>query len=121
MNEQITFLKENNRKIDNIKELLERQSKKATYAGVVANHDARTRPGGRETLYSVVTSTNEKDNGEEVLDRVRKAVDAKEGWVTVERVRKAKDSKVIMGFRSKDDQNRVKVGCRRETTSSLRR
>lgn len=109
MKEQVTLLKENNRKIDELKELIELQNGRETYARVVANHCTTKLPEHRETLHSVVvTSTDETETGDEVLDRVRKVVDAKEGWVTVQRVRKAKDRKIIMGFKSKEDQNKVK-------------
>ncbi|KPJ05926.1 hypothetical protein RR48_14368, partial [Papilio machaon] len=61
------------------------------------------------TLHSiVVTSNNEMDTGEEVLEKVRKTADAKEGWVRVERIRKAKDRKIIMGFRSKEEREKMK-------------
>lgn len=76
---------------------------------MTANHHPGTYTNRRETLHSVViTSADESETGEEVLGRVRTAVDAKEGWVTVQRVRKAKDRKVILGFSSKEDQNKVK-------------
>lgn len=56
----------------------------------------------------VVTSTDETETGEEGLSCIRTAVDAKEGWVTVQRARKAKDRKVILGFMSKEDQTQAK-------------
>lgn len=106
--EQSTLLRENSHKLEELKELVERQNNMATYATVTANHHLGTIPQ-RETLHSVVVaSADETETGEEVLNRVRKTVDAKEGWVTVQRVRKAKDRKVILGFKSKDDQNKVK-------------
>lgn len=82
---------------------------RATYASMVAESNIKTQNENRNTLHSVVvTSTDETETGEEVLERVRKAVDSKEGWISVERVRKAKDRKIIMGFRSKEDQNKIK-------------
>ena len=48
------------------------------------------------------------ETGEEVLDRVRKAVDAKEGWIKVERVRKAKDAKIILGCPTLEDRDRAR-------------
>lgn len=63
----------------------------------------------RDTLHSVVvTSKDETETGEEVLDKVRRAVDAKEGWVKVERVRKARDRKIIMGFGTKEERDKVR-------------
>lgn len=50
---------------------------------------------------------DETETGEEVLDRIRRTVDAKEGWVRVERARKARDRKIIMGFGSKEERKKV--------------
>lgn len=53
----------------------------------------------RTTLHSVVvTSKNDMDTGEQVLERIREVVDAKEGWVKVETVRKAKDMCICVFF-----------------------
>lgn len=115
MEEQTALLKENNKKMDELKEMMEAQSRKDTYAKVTANYSTTPYVGNRETLHSVVVaSTVETETGEEVLDRVRRTVDAKDGWVTVQRIRKAKDRKIVMGFRSKVDQNKVKERLQRE-------
>ncbi|XP_073963673.1 uncharacterized protein [Choristoneura fumiferana] len=76
----------------------------ATYAEVAANKNQ-----GRSALHSViVTSADETETGDEVLSKVRQAVDAKEGWVKVEKVRKAKDRKVIMGFGTTEERDKVR-------------
>lgn len=112
LREHAKLLKESTRKIDELREELAKPREQAlnvTYASVAANQNIRTPPNRRETLHSVVvTSTDETETGEEVLDHVRKAVDAKDGWITVQKVRKAKDRKIIMGFKTKEDQNKVK-------------
>lgn len=103
------LLMANNTKIEELKVLVEQQNNKMTYAAMTANHHPGALPNRRETLHSVVvTSKDETETGEEVLDRIRGAVDAKEGWVTVQKVRKAKGRKIILDFRSRDDQNKVK-------------
>lgn len=66
----------------------------------------------------VVTSTDETETGEEVLVKVRKAVDAKEGWVKVERVRKAKGRKIIMGLETKRKETKSKIGWKRKELAS---
>ncbi|XP_028156634.1 uncharacterized protein LOC114350160 isoform X2 [Ostrinia furnacalis] len=48
------------------------------------------------------------ETGEEVLRRVRDAVNAKEGWVKVDKIRKAKNQKVIMGCATEDERRKVK-------------
>lgn len=100
LEEHSRLLLENNKKlqdiqtkIENQRELLERVTTD-TYASVVA-----IKLPCRSTLHSVVvTSKDETETGEEVLNKVRQTVDAKEGWIRVEKIRKAKDRKVIMGF-----------------------
>ncbi|XP_073962032.1 uncharacterized protein [Choristoneura fumiferana] len=84
-----------------------------TYASAVASKAPQQR---RDTLHSVVvSSSNETETGEAILSRIREAVDAKEGWVKVERVRKAKDRKVIMGFGTKQERDKVKDRLSRRT------
>lgn len=66
----------------------------------------------------VVTSADETETGEEVFGRTSNAVDANEGWCTVlcrgsgkprtESKHPRTQSKVILGFKSKDVQNKVK-------------
>lgn len=105
-------LLENNRKLDELKHAIAKQAEsleRMTYAGVVANQAVKSPPNRGETLHSVVVSSvDESETGDEVLDRVRKVVDAKEGWITVQKIRKAKDRKIIMGFKTKEDQGRIK-------------
>ena len=48
------------------------------------------------------------DTGDEILERVRKAVDVKEGWVRVERVRKAKDRKIIVGCKTEEERKKIR-------------
>ncbi|XP_026321464.1 uncharacterized protein LOC113231118, partial [Hyposmocoma kahamanoa] len=112
--EHSKHLKEHTKKMEELKEAIEKerqrdQVERLTYASVAAHQNIRMLPNKRETLHSVViTSTDENDTGEQVLDRVRKAVDAKEGWLTVQKVRKAKDRKIVMSFKSKEDQAKAK-------------
>ncbi|XP_063896722.1 uncharacterized protein LOC135118478 [Helicoverpa armigera] len=72
-------------------------------------------PHTRSALHSIVVASKDgNETGDEVLDRVRKAVDAKEGWVKVERVRKAKDRKIIMGFETTEDRSKIKERLEKE-------
>ncbi|XP_063827121.1 uncharacterized protein LOC135076627 [Ostrinia nubilalis] len=79
-----------------------------SYAEAAATTSGR--PGAiRPALHSVIiTSKDEKETGDEVLDRVRKSVNAKDGWVTVERVRKVKDRRVVIGCKTEEARRRVK-------------
>lgn len=112
MEESHKLLVENGRKMDEIKQQIEGQKRmieKVTYAGATAGKQTTDPEGVRTTLHSVVvTSKNDMDTGEEVLERIREAVDAKDGWVKVERVRKAKDRKVVVACKTQEDRRRIK-------------
>lgn len=111
MEEHTKLLTESNRKIDELKEKLDWQTQlinTRTYASVTADKPV-TQTLRSSVLHTVVvTSQDEGDTGEQVLTKVREAVDAKEGWVKVERVRKGKDRKVIMSCGSVEDRRKVK-------------
>lgn len=111
MEQHIAKLEESNQKMAELKNVMDQQKEvieRTTYASVAANTNIRPHCANRETLHSVVVaSTDETESGEEVLDRVRRVVDAKEGWVTVEKVRKAKDRRVILGFKTREEQEKV--------------
>lgn len=108
-----SLIKENMEQMEKLSDALSNRhiAEEQTFAGVVAARNCQT--GGqaleRATLHSVVVSSKEDfDTGEEVLEKIRKAVDAKEGWVQVERVRKAKDRKIIMGCATKEERRKIK-------------
>lgn len=112
IDEHTKKLEESSRKMTELTEALESHRKAvetASYASVTAGHGPRQTAETRVSLHSVVVaSTDEGVSGEEVLEEIRRAADAKEGWINVERVRKAKDRKVIMGFRTKEEQEKMK-------------
>lgn len=100
--EHSKLLRENNERMVNLKEVLEKQ----TYASVAAV--ALPRRPEQTALHSiVVTAVDETKTGEEVLDRIRKVVNAKESGIAVEKIRKAKDRKVIVGFRTEEERQKV--------------
>lgn len=106
LQEHTKLLEQHKEDMGKLKDMVEKtQTGKSTYADTLK---ASKNVLEQSTLHSIiVTSKDETETGEEVLERVRKAVDAKEGWVQVERVRKAKDRKVIMGCRSKEERQKV--------------
>lgn len=84
------------------------EADRLNYAGVVAMPPKRQMPD-RTVLHSVdIAAKDKEETGEAVLGRVQEAVNAKDGWVTVEKVRKVKNQKIIMGCRTKEDRERVK-------------
>lgn len=110
------LLKENGRVIGELKERIEQQDerekemerkRRKTYAKAVAICPS-TRFPERTTLHSmVVTSKKDKDIGDEVMRRLRKAANEDEGWVRVEKVRKSKDRKVIIGYKTEEERNKA--------------
>lgn len=107
----IEHIKQNNIKMQALKETLDRHHEtmeRNTYASVVVK-GSRKIPEERVNLHSVViTSRNENDSGEVVLDKVRKVIDAKEGWIQVDRVRKAKDRKIVLSCRNENDRKKIR-------------
>lgn len=112
MEEHAKLIRESNEKMENLKEAMEQQKEmmqKATYASVAAASQPKNQPCEQTVLHSVVvTSVDELETGEEVLERIRKVVNAKESGITVERIRKAKDRKIIVGCRTEEERRRVK-------------
>ncbi|XP_073967118.1 uncharacterized protein [Choristoneura fumiferana] len=106
--EQTRLIHEQQKKLEEIHEAIDRQ--RETYASKVAIINPPKDPNREpRALHSViVTSKNQDETGDEVLERIRKAVDAKEGWIRVEKVRKAKDRKVIMGCGSEQERKKIK-------------
>lgn len=111
LEEHTRLLLENSEKLREIKDAIDSQkeaTERMSYASAVTA-GTKKQPVGGEAVHSVVvTSTNEQDTGEEVMERVRQAVNAKEGWIKVERARKAKDRKVVMGCGSEEDRRKIK-------------
>ena len=112
LEEHKKLIVENGRRIEELKGIILDQREtieRATYANVVtASQNASTAPR-REALHSVVVSSKkEEETGEEIMEKVRKAMDAKEGWVQVERVRKARDRKIVMGCKTQEERRKIK-------------
>lgn len=111
MEEHTKLMLENSKKLDDLKVAIEEQREslhKMTYADAAATKQEERFPK-RNTLHSIiVTSEQETDSGEVVLNKIREAIDAKEGWVQVSKVRKAKDRKIVMSCATKEERSRVK-------------
>lgn len=109
MEEHEKLIKESNIKISELKSTLEQyhENQINTYASAVIQ--GKRRPAEQRALHSVVvTAKNETETGEEVLSRIRKAVNAKSGEIVVEKIRKAKDRKIIVGCRTVEERERLK-------------
>lgn len=110
MEEYGKLIQANNDKMEKLKETLERQQEiqERTYANVTAE-SVRRHPPQQTALHSVVvTAKDDTETGEEILNRIRKVVNAKEGGIEIEKIRKAKDRKVIVGCKSEQEREKVK-------------
>lgn len=112
MKEQGEKIDRTQREMEKLKETItlhqETAQKHMTYASATAAQPRKPMME-RGTLHSiVVTSKDETETGDEVMKKVREAVNAKDGWVTVERVRKIKDKKVLLGCRTTEEREKVK-------------
>lgn len=109
--ESNSLIKENKEKLEKITEYMEKYPEilgVTTYASVVARRAGPAAPE-RSALHSVVvTSKDETESGEVVLDKIRKVVNAKEGGIKVDKIRKAKDRKVIVSCESEEERRKVK-------------
>lgn len=110
--ENTQLLKENGKKIEELRKEIERNTEKTdklTYASVVTASQNLGRVPEREAIHSmVISSEKEGETGEEILEKIRKTINAKEGWVKVERVRKAKDKKIVIGCKTKEERRKIK-------------
>lgn len=105
---------ETGKKISTLQESLPNIETLKTYANVAAAIPRRQLPEQTALHSVVVTAKDETETGDEVLNRIRKAVNAKEGGVQVERIRKAKDRKVIVGCRTEEERRKIKERISRE-------
>ncbi|XP_045504402.1 uncharacterized protein LOC123701034 [Colias croceus] len=83
-------------------------AKATSYAAVASRGVAERFPETRALHSVMVSSRDEQETGEDVLEKIRKTVDAKDGWVKVERVRKVKNRKVVVGCVSEEERDKVK-------------
>ncbi|KAA5551183.1 hypothetical protein F3G54_33275, partial [Pseudomonas aeruginosa] len=83
-----------------------------SFAEIVATPRQQTTV--QRPLHSViVSSADEKHTSEEVIQKLRVAVDAKNEGTRVQRLRKARDQKVIVGFSSREEVTKVKDRIRK--------
>lgn len=106
MEEHNRLLLENKEEITRIGMLVQSSQKQVTYASAVKT---RHYPLEGAAMHSVVvTSKVESETGDQVLEKIRKAVNAREEGVRIDRLRKARDRKVILGCQTQKEITRVK-------------
>ncbi|KAL0858962.1 hypothetical protein ABMA27_010822 [Loxostege sticticalis] len=104
-------IEEYRKEMEKLKDVIEKDQKlreKMTYASVAAAAP-RTQTPEHAALHSVViTSSNEMETGEQIIDRVRGVVRAREEGFQIDRIRKGKDRKIILGCRTRAEMDRVR-------------
>ncbi|XP_068631254.1 uncharacterized protein [Battus philenor] len=111
------LLAANTKEVESLKESLhamkvnkEQPLAKGTYASVAAV-PAKGPPPGVEKTHSVAVSSGTA-TGEEVLSKIRKALDATKTGIRVDKVRKVRDGKVILGCSTEAELAKVRERLR---------
>ncbi|CAK1588833.1 unnamed protein product [Parnassius mnemosyne] len=105
------LLEENNKEIEKLRVEMkkhENKEERVTYASILAGKSNRLSSENMAMHSVAITSTDEKETGDQVIDRIRKAINAKEEGLKIDKIRKARDRKVIVGCCTQEEINRVK-------------
>lgn len=111
LEEHSKLIRENNAKLEELKVTLNNYkevAEKTSYAGVVAGGMRKPQPYAQATHSVAITSSDETETGEQVLEKIRKAVNAKDQGLKIDSIRKAKDRKVIVGCSTEGELSRIK-------------
>ncbi|XP_068631472.1 uncharacterized protein [Battus philenor] len=105
------LLEANTKELQNLKESLKTvkaQENKGTYASVAAG-PAKGPQLRSEPTHSVAVSSG-SDTGDQVLGKIRSALNATKTGIQIDRVRKIRDGKVIIGCGSEAELKKVREG-----------
>ncbi|CAD0196461.1 unnamed protein product [Chrysodeixis includens] len=89
-------------------EITRQNEERRSYAGVLAGPPRVSAVSMATTHTVVVSSQDEMETGEEVLEKIRTAVNAREEGIRIDKIRKGKDRKIIIGCGTKEEIGRVK-------------
>lgn len=84
------------------------ENKTYTYADALTGKKPSTIQRTEPCHTIIVTSTEESDSSEDVLEKIRRTVEAKEGEVYVDRIRKAKNKKVVISCNTEENLEAIK-------------
>lgn len=106
LDEHSQLLKENKEEIEKLSEEIKKQrtewKENRSYASVVSGTKEKER--GNAEMHSVVISSDDQNaTGEDVFNKIRSTLNAKEEGIKIDRIRKVKDRKVIVGCESKEE------------------
>lgn len=70
-----------------------------------------------QAVHSIVISSSEDtDTSDDIINKIKKVVDAKASGIRVDRIRKAKDQKVVVGCEDREELNKIKNKLECSTT-----
>ncbi|XP_068621210.1 uncharacterized protein [Battus philenor] len=122
-NSQLREIKSQIREFTNVQEEIRKEINTArnitlSYAEVLAGKSATHHAHPQNPKHTIiVSSTEEKDTSEEILEKVRKAVNAKGEAIQIDRMRKARNKKVVVSCNS--EQNLEKITEKLQSSESL--
>lgn len=64
----------------------------------------------------VISSSEETDTSDDIINKIKKVVDAKASGIRVDRIRKARDQKVVVGCEDREELNKIKNKLECSTT-----
>lgn len=115
LEEHSKVLEENRKELEMFRQIIkERESKeeRMSYASVTAGG---TKTANYVPTHSVaITSMDERDTGDQVIEHIRTAVKAKEMGLRIDRLRKVKDRKVIIGCNTRQELEKIKDQIQKE-------
>ena len=118
MGEHSKQIEKNRVEMERLREAMERKhvevEAQVTYASVAAAAPSRRIPEHSAVHSVVVTSVDETETGDEVLEKVRQTVNAKDEGFQIDRIRKGRDRKIILGCKTKTEVNRIKEKLRKD-------
>lgn len=115
MEEHAKLIETSNKKIQKLQDTLDKfQSiqEKNSYASVAAGAMNRPLSSALATHSVAITSVDEKETGEQVLEKIRNVIKAKNEGYKIDKIRKAKDRKIIVGCSTEQEINRIKDSLR---------
>lgn len=110
LEEHAEIINRNTEEVKKLQKCIEKdleEKRLLTYASV-ASGERKTHRVEQAVMHSIaVASKDEEETGEEVLQKIRIAINAKESGVLVDKVRKARDRKVIVGCGTREEREKV--------------
>lgn len=112
LEEHSRVLKQNREEIEKLNETIkrchDRVKEGVTYANVTAGPQKGSKTQDFALHSVVVTSENDIETGDQVVEKIRKVLNAKEEGVKIDKLRKAKDRKIIIGCKEKSEIEKIR-------------